>query len=69
MGDVKSPRIMATICVLIVNPSVSFILTHVFSWDVWGIWAGSVATQICWFTMSCVKEHQCMQRVLSLEAA
>ena len=68
MGDVKSPRIMATICVLIVNPSVSFMLTHVFSWGVWGIWAGSVAAQICWFTMSCVKEHQCMQRVLGLES-
>ena len=69
MGDVKSPRIMATICVLIISPSVAFTLTHVFSWGVWGIWTASVASQICWFTMSCVKERQCMKRVLSLESA
>ena len=69
MGDAKSPRIMATICVLIISPAVAFTLTQVFSWGVWGIWAASVVSQICWFTMSCVKEHQCMQRVLSLESA
>ena len=69
MGDVKSPRIMATICVLIVSPAVAFTLTSVLSWGVWGIWAASVTSQICWFTMSCVKEHQCMQRVLRLESA
>jgi hypothetical protein len=58
---------MATICVLIISPAVAFTLTKVFSWGVWGIWAASLTSQICWFTMSCVKEHQCMQRVLALE--
>ena len=67
MGDVKSPRNMATICVLIISPTVAYTLTSVFSWGVWGIWAASLTSQVCWFTMSCVKEHQCMQRVLALE--
>ena len=69
MGDVKSPRIMATVCVLIISPAVAFTLTSVFSYGVWGIWIASMTSQICWFIMSCVKEHQCMQRVLSLESA
>lgn len=69
MGDVKSPRNMATICVLIISPTVTFTLTSVFSWGVWGIWAASLTSQVCWFTMSCVKEHKCMQRVLALETA
>ena len=69
MGDVKSPRNMATICVLIISPTVTFTLTSVFLWGVWGIWAASLTSQVCWFTMSCVKEHKCMQRVLALETA
>ena len=69
MGDMKSPRIMATICVLIISPAVAFTTTTMLHWGVWGIWAASITSQVCWFTMSCVKEHQCMQRVLSLESA
>lgn len=69
MGDVKSTRNMATICVLIISPAVAFTLTTVFHWGVWGIWAASVTSQICWFIMSWVKEHQCMQRVLAMETA
>jgi len=69
MGDVKSPRNMATICVLIISPAVAFTLTTVFHWGVCGIWAASVTSQICWFIMSWVKEHQCMQRVLAMETA
>lgn len=69
MGDVKSPRIMATICVLIISPAVAFVLTSILHWGVWGIWAASVTSQICWFTMSCIREHQCMQRVLGRESA
>ncbi|MDO5134099.1 MAG: MATE family efflux transporter [Eubacteriales bacterium] len=69
MGEVKAPRIMATVCVLIISPAVAFTMTSVLHYGVWGIWAASVTSQICWFIMSCVKEHQCMQRVLSLESA
>jgi len=66
MGDVKSPRIMATICVLIICPVIAFTLTHVLNYGVWGIWIASLTNQTCWFTMSCIKEHQCLQKVLSL---
>ena len=69
MGDVKSPRTMATICVLIINPAIAFTTTSLLSWGVWGIFIASMTAQVCWFTMSCVKERQCMQRVLSLESA
>ena len=68
MGDVKSPRIMATICVLIISPVIAFTLTHVLNYGVWGIWIASLTSQTCWFTMSCIKEHQigrasCRERV------
>jgi putative MATE family efflux protein len=69
MGEVKAPRIMATVCVLVISPAVAFTMTSVLHYGVWGIWTASVTSQICWFIMSCVKEHQCMQRVLSLESA
>ena len=69
MGEVKAPRIMATVCVLVISPAVAFTMTSVLHYGVWGIWAASVTSQICWFIMSCVKEHQCMQRVLRLESA
>ena len=65
MGDVKSPRNMATLCVLIISPAVAFTLTSVIPWGVWGIWAASLTSQLCWFVMSCIKAHQCMQRVLA----
>ena len=67
MGDLKSPRIMATICVFILNPAVAFTLTSVLSCDIWGIWAAALVSQLCWFIMSCVREHGCLQRVLSPE--
>ena len=64
MGDVKSPRIMATICVLFINPAVAFMLTSVLPCGVWGIWIASLTSQICWFIMSCVLEHRCMREAL-----
>ena len=64
MGDVKSPRIMATICVLVINPAVAFLLTSVLSCGVWGIWIASLTSQICWFLMSCIIERRCMHRTL-----
>lgn len=64
MGDVKSPRIMATICVLVINPAVAFLLTSVLSCGVWGIWIASLTSQVCWFIMSCIMERRCMHRTL-----
>ena len=60
MGEVKTPRRMATICVLIISPAVAYILTAVYSFGVWGIWAASLTSQIVWFIMSCIKGRQCV---------
>ena len=68
MGDAKSPRIMATVCVLLVNPAVAFMLTSVLPCGVWGIWIASLTSHLCWFTMSCVLEHRCMREALRLTA-
>ena len=54
MGEVKIPRKMATLCVLIINPGVSFLLTQVVHFGIWGIWIGSVVSQAVWFVMSCI---------------
>ena len=69
MGNVKSPRIMATVCVLIVNPAVAFVLTSALSLGVWGIWIASLTSQLCWFVMSCARERRCMRRVLGFGSA
>jgi len=68
MGDAKSPRIMATVCVLFVNPAVAFMLTSVLPCGVWGIWIASLTSHLCWFTMSCVLEHRCMREALQSTA-
>ncbi|MBR2547708.1 MAG: hypothetical protein IKF07_05920 [Eubacterium sp.] len=67
MGEVKTPRRMATLCVLVISPSVAFILTVIFSYGVWGIWAASLVSQICWFLMSCIKGRQCIAKVTAME--
>lgn len=51
-GEVKAPRVMATICVLIINPAAAFLLTEVFGYGVWGIWAASILMQGAWYLMS-----------------
>ena len=63
MGEVKTPRRMATICVLVINPAVAYLLTAVFSFGVWGIWIASLASQVCWLVMSSIKGRQCMNRL------
>lgn len=69
MGDVESPRIMATICVLVINPAVAFLLTSVLPCGVWGIWIASLTCQVSWFIMSCIMERRCMHRTLGLDSA
>ncbi len=55
-GDVKTPRNMAIICVLIINPLTAFLLTDIFHFGVWGIWIASVAAQSVWFVMSMIRQ-------------
>lgn len=51
MGEVKDPRRVATVCVFILNPSLSFLFTHAVFFGIWGIWLASVLTQLVWFIM------------------
>ena len=63
MGDMKSPRRIATLCVLIINPAVAYLMTAVFSYGVWGIWTASLASQTVWFILSCIGERRCLKRL------
>ena len=54
MGEVRIPRYLATICVFLVNPSVSYVLTILAGLGVWGVWAGSVVSQCTWLVLSTV---------------
>ena len=61
MGEVKIPRNLATICVLIINPGTSFLLTEMLGYGVWGIWISSLVTQIIWCLMSFIKLNTCFE--------
>lgn len=63
MGEVKGPRNLAVLCVLIINPGLSFLLTQAFSFGIWGIWAASLASQITWFVMSCIFERRILKKI------
>ena len=52
IGNVKIPRIIATICILILNPICGWLLTIVLEKGVWGIWWSSMITQTVWFALS-----------------
>lgn len=52
MGEVKDPRRIATLCVMVVNPLCSYILTFPADLRVWGVWAASVITQVLWLVLS-----------------
>ncbi len=54
MGEVRIPRQLATICVFLVNPLVSYVLTIPLQLGVWGVWAGSVASQGVWLVLSTI---------------
>ncbi len=55
VGEVKIPRVLATVCVTLINPVTGFLLTYTLGYGVWGIWFSSLITQIVWCLMSFVK--------------
>ena len=69
MGEVKSPRTMATVCVLIINPIASYVLAIVLNLDVWGVWGATTISQIAWCLMSFVKVRQCLNKLGKDETA
>ena len=63
MGEVKAPRKMATLCVLIVNPACSYVLSILLGFGVWGIWQATTVSQICWCIMSFIMVRSCMKKL------
>ena len=64
-GDVRTPMILATVCVLLVNPSVSYLLIIVLSFGIWGVWAASVTSQVLWLAGSIIKTRQLLKALPS----
>ena len=62
-GDVKTPRIIATVCVLILNPLSGWLLTVVLGLGVWGIWYASLLTQTVWFILSLVASDRTLKQM------
>ena len=68
IGEVKIPRVMATVCVMIINPAAGFLLAEVFGFGIWGIWMASLITQIAWYLMSLVKANACIGNLQTPQA-
>ena len=54
IGEMKAPRIMATICVLIINPVTGYLLAIVMGYGIGGIWLSSIITQFVWLIMGLI---------------
>ena len=52
IGDVKAPLVIATVCVMLINPGMSYLLTVILSYGIWGIWQASLISQGVWFLTS-----------------
>ena len=59
-GEMKVPRQLATVCVLLINPGASYLLAWVLGYGVWGIWLGSLITQGVWLIASVVQMRKCL---------
>ena len=63
MGEVKAPRKMATLCVLIINPLCSYIFAITLNMDVWGVWLATTISQIAWCLMSFIIVRSCYKKL------
>lgn len=59
-GEMKVPRQLATVCVLLINPGASYLLAWVLGYGVWGIWLASLITQGVWLAASVVQMRKCL---------
>ena len=69
MGEVKDPRRIAMLCVMLVNPLSSFLLTIPLHCGVWGVWQGSVITQVLWLVLSLIRCRKHVKRMRERSAA
>lgn len=63
MGEVKAPRNIAIISVLIVNPIVGFICVKFFSMGIWGVWMASASSQLIWFVLGLISYTKFMRKI------
>lgn len=52
MGEVKTPRIIATICVTVVSPLFTYVMAIPAGYGVEGFWSAAVISQGLWFVMA-----------------
>ncbi|MBO5551365.1 MAG: hypothetical protein J5966_05340, partial [Lachnospiraceae bacterium] len=63
MGEVKAPRIIATICVTIVSPLFTYLMAIPAGYGVEGFWRAAVISQGLWFVMAAGACHMHMKRL------
>ena len=51
-SDGYKDLIMATVCVLLLNPMMSYLLTIMLSHGIWGIWQATLISQCIWLIAS-----------------
>jgi Na+-driven multidrug efflux pump len=56
--EVVIPRRIATLCVLVINPLLSYVFGIVLRYGIWGIWISIAIDQVIWFicTRVCYKK-------------
>ncbi len=52
MGEVRDPRRIATLCVFLLNPGLSYLLAYPLKLEITGIWLSSLLTQIVWMILA-----------------
>lgn len=54
LGDVKTPRRIATVCILLLNPSTGLLFAVALGMGMWGIWFSSFISQLAWMLLSII---------------
>lgn len=60
IGEIRIPKWLATLCVLIINPGTSALFVLVLNMGIWGIWISSIITQGTWYLGSFIFCKKCM---------
>ena len=63
MGEVKTPRIIATICVTIVSPLFTYVMAIPAGFGVEGFWSAAIISQGLWFVMAGCACYKQMKRL------
>lgn len=66
LGEVKAPRRIATICVLLIAPPISYVFAILLNLGLWGIWIGILSSQFVWAVTSVIVSKVKMKKELAL---